>query len=237
MTEAVIIKANAASFFDEIINYKHTRDINRSVFWAANKVAVLGVQTEPVILMDNDTLCFKPIKHLLTDDKVTVYNFESGKGYYPGNADKYVKKLSYKPRWQTESVNVGFLHMPFPEFTREYSELSLKIMEEFTKMKTPNSQYLIFAEQLVLRHLLEKKKIPFNSLQSTIWDCDKWDFGEEHSRGFFPWPDVELYARHYGPLKKWIMNSEGDYDYDSEIKMLLNCINFPKLYTSFLTNK
>lgn len=237
MTEAVVIKANAASFFDEIINYKHTRDINRQVFWAANKVAVLGQQTEPVILMDNDTLCFKPIKHLLKEDTVTVYNFEKGKGYYPGNADKYVKQLSYKPRWQTESVNVGFLYMPFPEFTQEYSKLSLQIMEEFTKLKVPNSQYLIFAEQLVLRHLLQKNNVKFNSLQSTIWDCDRWDFGEEHDRGFFPWPDVELHARHYGPLKKWIMSSEGDYDYEEEIKMLLNCINFPKLYTAFLTNK
>ena len=40
-------------------------------------------------------------------------------------------------------------------------------MEEFTKAKAPNSQYLIFAEQLVLRHMIDRDKIKLRSLQST----------------------------------------------------------------------
>lgn len=237
LTEAVLYKANALDFFDVVEQYTHDREIDRNVFWAANKVAVLGKQEEPVILMDNDTLCFRPIKQYLDPDAITVYNLEVGKGYYPGNADKYVKKLSYKPRWQTDSVNVSFLHLPDPKFTQEYSKLSLQIMEEFTKAKAPNSQYLIFAEQLVLRHMIDRDKIKLRSLQSTYWNCDEWDFGKEHDLGIWSWPEVEMYAKHYGPSKRDVLASNGDYEYDLEIEMLLNCINFPKLNIDFIEKK
>ena len=237
MTEAVLYKMKALEFFDTVEQYTHSRNIDRNVFWAANKVAVLGKQTEPVILMDNDTLCFKPIKEYLDPEALTVYNFEIGKGYYPGNADKYVKQLSYKPRWQTNSVNVSFLYLPDPKFTQAYADLSLQIMEEFTEAKVPNSQYLIFAEQLVLRHMAERDGIKLRSLQSTYWDCDSWNFGKDHKRGIWSWPEVEMYAKHYGPSKKDVLRSQGDYDYDKEIKMLLNCINFPNLNTEFIKKK
>lgn len=237
LTEAVLYKTKALHFFDKVEQYTHDRDIDRNVFWAANKVAVLGKQTEPIILMDNDTLCFRPIKEYLDPTALTVYNFELGKGYYPGNADQYVKGLTYRPRWQTSSVNVSFLNLPDPEFTREYAELSLNIMEEFTKLKVPNSQYLIFAEQLVLRHIADVKGVKIKSLMSTYWDCDSWDFGREHKKGLWPWPEVELYAKHYGPSKRDVIASTGDYNYESEIKMLLNCINFPNLNLEFIKNK
>ena len=237
LTEAVLYKANALDFFDVVEQYTHDREIDRNVFWAANKVAVLGKQEEPVILMDNDTLCFRPIKQYLDPDAITVYNLEVGKGYYPGNADKYVKKLSDKPRWQTDSVNVSFLHLPDPKFTQEYSKLSLQIMEECTKAKAPNSQYLIFAEQLGLRHMIDRDKIKLISLQSTDWNCDEWDFGKEHDLGIWSWPEVEMYAKHYGPSKRDVLASNGDYEYDLEVEMLLNCINFPKLNIDFIEKK
>jgi len=237
LTEAVLYKANALDFFDVVEQYTHDRQIDRNVFWAANKVAVLGKQEEPVILMDNDTLCFRPIKEYLDPDAITVYNLEIGKGYYPGNADKYVKKLSYKPRWQTESVNVSFLQLPDPKFTKEYAAGSIKIMEEFTEMEVPNSQYLIFAEQLFLRHMFDMRGIEFKSLVATYWDCDAWEWGEHHNRGIWPIYESEIYLKHYGPLKRWILANKADQNYKRETEHLTRCINLPELNLEHIENR
>ena len=55
--------------------------------------------------------------------------------------------------------------------------------------------------------------------------------------GIWSWPEVELYAKHYGPSKRDVLASRGDYDYNSEIELLLNCINYPKLDIDFITKK
>ena len=49
LTEAVLYKANALDFFDVVEQYTHDREIDRNVFWAANKVAVLGKQEERLL--------------------------------------------------------------------------------------------------------------------------------------------------------------------------------------------
>ena len=102
-------------------------------------------------------------------------------------------------------------------------------MEEFTAMDVPNSQYLIFAEQLFLRYLFKKKDIKFNSLVGTYWNCNAWEWGEDHDRGIWPIYESEVYFKHYGPLKSWILKSKADQNYEKEIKHLLNCINIPNL--------
>lgn len=236
MTKGVLERMKVLHLWDEVSNYTHSRPINRSVFWACNKVAVLSEQTEPVILMDNDTLVFRSFEDILKDE-VLVANLEDGQGYYPGNLDPYVKKLSYRARWKPESLNVSFLYFPKADLIKEYTSLSLQMMEEFTAAGTPHSQYLIFAEQLLLRHLLDKHNIPFKSIISTYWDCSKWSWGEDHDKGIWPWPESERHFRHYGPLKSMIINNKTDMSYDDEIKLLLNCINIPNLDVSFIPNK
>lgn len=203
--------------------------IDKDVFWASSKLQVLSEIDEPVILMDNDTHVYKPIKHLLDPDTVYVCNYEVGKGYYPTSIDKYVSQLSYKARWQTESVNVSFLQLPDPVFTKEYANLSIQMMEEFTALKAPNPQYLIFSEQLLLRHLLDKKNINHKSIISTDWDCKKWEWGEDNDKGIWPVYESEMYFKHYGPLKGWIKTNQADQNYEREISHLVNCINLPNL--------
>ena len=205
------------------------RKINKSVFWASSKLQVLSEIEEPIIIMDNDTHVYKPIKPLLDLQKHYVCNLEIGKGYYPTSVDPYVRKLKYKPRWGTDSVNVAFLNLPDPVFTKKYAELSLDMMEEFTAMNAPNPQYLIFSEQLLLRHLFKKDNIEFKSIISSYWDCKKWDWGDNHDSGIWSYPTSDQFFKHYGPDKKHFLDSKVGFNYDAEIKHLLNCINFPNL--------
>lgn len=237
LTIDTLSKLKVLEFWHQIKPLPKSRMINRDVFWAASKVEVLAEINEPVIIMDNDAHVYKPIKHLLDPGTVYVCNYEVGKGYYPSGIDKYVQQLSYKARWKNESVNVSFLHLPDPEFTRRYAEISLKMMEEFTTLRAPNPQYLIFAEQLLLSHLLEKYNIKNKSIISTDWDCKKWEWGNNNDKGLWPIYESEMFFKHYGPLKGWIRDSRADQNYEREISHLVNCINFPNLNLSIIPGK
>lgn len=215
--------------WDSIQPIPLTPRIDKDVFWASSKLQVLASQREPVIIMDNDTHVFTRIKDYLDLNKLHVCNLEVGKGYYPTAIDTYVQKLSYKARWQTASVNVSFLLLPDPAFTKEYADLSIKFMEEFTEMKAPNSQYLIFSEQLLLSHLLNRGNIEYKSIISTYWNCKQWEWGEEHDKGIWNIYESLRYFKHYGPLKGFILNNKDGENYEREIKHLTNCINIPNL--------
>ena len=229
LTRETLDTIKVLNLWDSIEIYKPKFNIERKIFWAAAKLEVLAMQKEPVIIVDNDLHIFCPIKDYLDPNKFYVHNIEQGKGYYPSYMDQYVRKLSYKPRWQTESVNVSFLQLPDPQFIKEYAYASLKLMEEFTAMKVPNSQYLIFAEQLLLRHMFDMKNIDFTSLIGTYWDCNAWEWGEEHDRGIWSIYKSEIFVKHYGPLKRWIVHNKADQNYNREVNHLLNCINLPNL--------
>lgn len=103
------------------------------------------------------------------------------------------------------------------------------MMEEMTALKVPNPQYLIFAEQMLLKQMLDEHEISYRSIISTYWDCDKWTWGDDHDKGIWRFYDSERYFKHYGPLKAYVKDSRGGQNYESEIKMLENCINLPIL--------
>ena len=237
MTIDTLDRLKVLEFWHKIKPLPNPRRINKSVFWASAKLQVLADIQDPIILMDNDTHVYKPIKHLLEPGKTYVTNYEIGKGYYPTAIDPYVQKLSYKPRWKTESVNVSFLSLPDPEFTRRYAETSLQFMEEFKVMNAPNSQYLIFSEQLLLRHMLDKEEREHDSIISTMWDCKAWQWGKESNKGIWTANEVEQYFKHYGPLKGFILNSQGGQNYEREMNHLLNCINLRNLDLSTIKKR
>ena len=235
LTHTYITRLGIGHLWDKVEQFQRKRELKRSVFWAASKLEVLSEQNEPVILMDNDTLIYKPLLHLLERDKHYVCNFEIGQGYYPTSLDPLVSQLSYKPRWKMESVNVSFLYLPDPEFTKMYANLSLDIMEEFTKMDAPHSQYLIFAEQLLLSHLLERENKEVRSIISTYWNCQKWEWDKDHTKGLWPIHESQTHFKHDGPLKVWIIQDQGGESYEREMKELENCVKMPNLDMSFLT--
>lgn len=229
LTRDTLSTIEVLQLWDKIEIYKPSKKVNKEIFWAAAKLEVLALQKEPCILVDNDMHIYSPIKDYLDPNKFYVHNIEEGKGYYPSYIDPHVRKLSLKPRWPIESVNVAFLQLPDVNFIKEYAEGSLKLMEEFTAMNVPNSQYLIFAEQLFLSYLFKKRNIQFKSLVGTFWNCNDWEWGEDHDRGIWPIYESEIYFKHYGPLKSWILQNKADQNYEREIKHLLNCINIPNL--------
>lgn len=237
LTIDTLDRLKVLEFWHKIKPLPNPRKINKSVFWASAKLQVLADIEDPIILMDNDTHVYKPIKNLLETGTTYVTNYEIGKGYYPTAIDTYVQKLSYKARWKTESVNVSFLALPDPEFTRRYAETSLQMMEEFTVLNAPNSQYLIFSEQLLLRHMLDKEQRPHNSIISTMWDCKAWQWGNESNKGIWTAYESEQYFKHYGPLKGFILNNQGGQNYEREMNHLLNCINFRNLDLSILSKR
>ena len=228
LTNDLLESLEVTSLYDniEIINFDSK--INKEHFWASSKLRVLSLQTEPVIIMDCDTLVFKPFKQHLESDTVLYTNKEHGRGYYPTAIDQYVRKLSYKARWKTDAVNVSFLHLPDPSFTQKYANLSLQLMEEFSEMGAPNSKYLIFAEQLLLRHLLEKDNIKHKAVISTEWDCNNWRWSKIESPGIWTIKESGEFFNHYGPLKKWYKADDPAHSYETEMQMLRNCINFHK---------
>lgn len=204
---SILSKKNAIKYWDDIIPLSDNININPHIFWAYNKLQVLNEQESPCILLDHDSLVYKSLESIL-QDKVIVSHLEKGKGYYPRNTDSFIRNLSYKPHWPGDSVNVSFLYFPDLEFLKLYSSMSLSIMEEFTQMKVPNSQYLIFAEQLLLKHLLDREGIEYKSLISSYWDCINGEWSELHSKGIWPYPESNLYYYHYGPLKDKIFKDK-----------------------------
>lgn len=206
-----------------------SKRINKDVFWASSKVEVLSKVNEPVIIMDHDTHVYKPIKHLLNPDTTYVCNYEIGEHYYPTNYDSYIKKLTPRERFKTDSCNVSFLYLPDPEFTKIYANKSLDMMEQFTKMNVPDPQYLIFAEQLLLRHLLDKNNIKHNSIISTYWDCNKRQWGKNHKKGLFDYPHSNKTFLHYGTLKGEIRHNMNGFNYENVCKSLLNMMNLSTL--------
>jgi hypothetical protein len=216
------------SIYDKVEILAFDNGLNKDAFWASSKLEVLSRQTEPVIIMDGDTLVFKRVKDLFSPDEVMVSNFELGRGYYPTGIDPYVRQLTYKTRWKTDSTNVSFLHLPDAQFTQHYANLSLQVMSEFTKMGAPNSKYLIFAEQLLLKHLLDKEGVKHRGMISTAWDCDKWEWSETEKEGLWTIQDSWKYYNHYGPLKQWYKKDSPGFSYKEETDMLRNCINFHK---------
>ena len=228
LTYTVLNELGVLSVYDNVEIIDFQRNINKEIFWASSKLQVLALQEEPVILMDGDTLVFKPFKHHLEPDTVLYSNQEMGRGYYPTAIDPYVRKLSYKARWKTDSVNVSFLYLPDPAFIKEYANLSIQMMEEFTQFNAPNSKYLIFAEQLLLKHLLHKNNILSKPIIKTVWDCDRWNWSKMEVPGIWNIKDSWQYFRHYGPLKSWYKKDDPGHPYEKEMNMLRNCINFHK---------
>jgi hypothetical protein len=226
MTFSFVRDLGAIHLWDEVVEFKFDLPVNKKIFWASSKLHILSQINEPIVIIDNDSLVYTNLDSYLKDE-VVVSNLEDGKGYYPLAYDPYIRKLSYKQRWKADSVNVSFLYLPDPTFTKIYTKLSIDIMKELTQINAPDSRFLIFAEQLILRHLLDKNNIPFKSLISTSWDCQAWQWGKDHDKGVWPFPESNKYYFHYGPLKTFFKDLKYKAcDYESEIQKFKNIIQF-----------
>lgn len=237
ITNNLISSLGVSHFWDDVVIFNPINGIDKSIFWAASKLQILSQIDEPVLVLDNDTLAYQSLTDVLDFNEVWVHALERGVGYYPTYYDNYIKRLSIQKRWKPNSVNVSFLNLPNPIFTKKYANLSLDIMREFTKMEVPNSQYLIFAEQLILRDLLDSDNIPVNSIVKNYWECGDRKWGEYHQTGKWDINDSEIFIKHIGPMKRRLKLDESEKDYKNFIKSLVFSINFSNFHlTQFLNS-
>jgi hypothetical protein len=235
ITETFIKEIGVYEFWDEVIVFTPIAGINKEVFWSASKLQILSNQTEPVLILDNDTIVYKNIKPYLDLNKVWGLNLEDGAGYYPTSYDTNVSKLSIKRRWRPNALNVAFLYLPNPEFTKMYAETSIGMMREFTQIGVDNSQYLVFSEQLLLRQLLDDNQIDYGTIISNTEICYDRKWGEPDTNGLWDYNEYMLYMRHYGPYKRDIKEKKLEKEYNFELKSLFFSINFRNFhFTQYL---
>lgn len=178
--------------------------VDSSIFWSYPKLEVLLQQNEPLILVDHDFMVLEDFREeIFNDPKVCYCYTEDAKLYYPNATSSYIQNLTYKTRWPEVSSNVSFLYLPFPEWTQFYAGTSLQIMEELSNQKVPDSRYLIFAEQLVFKHLTSMLS-SYRCLVKNVYECRTEAWTEEIDENGL-WNVGDCWGKkfiHYGPVKK-----------------------------------
>lgn len=194
--------------------------IDTKIFWAYPKLRVLSQITDPITLVDHDFMAYCNLREYLNPDLVCYNYTEDARQYYPNNLNPLVRSLSYKTRWPEVSANVSFLQLPDPAFTQFYAGTSIQIMEELSTLKAPDSRFLIFAEQMVLKHLLSDQ--PYQCLTKEIYICREEKFGQDlDPNGIWSQKECGEKFLHYGPIKNMWNIAESKRNLDS-LKQLLN---------------
>ena len=228
MTLEVINQLGAKSLWDNHTTLKVNKGLNKNVFWASSKLEVLREVNEPVIIMDNDFLVYSSFKKFI-NNKVIVSHIEDGQNYYIMPTDHFAKKVKHLlNRYKQRAVNCSFLYFPDHKFVNYYAMVSLDIMEVLTRVKAPNSKYLILAEQLLLKHLLDINEIPHIPLVDREYICVKDEFGKK-IKGLIKFEKQHLFFRHYWMDKKKIKKSENGFVFKEESDALENLIKTQKV--------
>ena len=110
------------------------------------------------------------------------------------------------------------------QFVNRYGKFSLELMERFTQLKVPNSKFLIFAEQLGLKYLLDFFKIEYNTLLNEKWNPGEGKY-EPNDKGIFSVEESLTIFRHYWLDKPRIKNSKEGFSFEAEIRILFNILS------------
>ena len=226
---------NGLSIFDKVDKIPKNKHVNKSVFWASSKVEKLRYIKGPSIVMDHDFLVFKSFEKYLNQDPFFCHE-ENGTGYYDTAWNPFVQSINdLISRPKPHAINCCFLYLPNSDFANSYSKISIELMERFTKLKAPNSRFLVFAEQLVLKHLLDYHKIEYNTLLNEKWNA-KGKFYEPSDRGYMTFDSSQTTYRHYWMDKPFIKQSLKGFDFNQEITILTNILKKSKVNLIELNN-
>ena len=226
---------NGLSIFDKVDKIPKNKHVNKSVFWASSKVEKLRYIKGPSIVMDHDFLVFKSFEKYLNQDPFFCHE-ENGTGYYDTAWNPFVQSINdLISRPKPHAINCCFLYLPNSDFANSYSKISIELMERFTKLKAPNSRFLVFAEQLVLKHLLDYHKIEYNTLLNEKWNA-KGKFYEPSDRGYMTFDSSQTTYRHYWMDKPLIKQSLKGFDFNQEITILYNILKKSKVNLIELNN-
>lgn len=224
LTLQLLEKLQATSIWDKVDLVKPINDINKDVFWAASKVNQLKYVNEPTVLLDHDFLVYRPLDVYLNSTPVFAHD-ENGERYYLTEYDKVIKKASdiiLRPK--PYAINCSFMYFPNSSFANSYATKSIDLMKRFTQHNAPNSKYLIFAEQLTLKNMLDNNNIKYNTLINERWRSGDLIF-EPNDKGIFSFEDSLQYFRHYWFDKNKIKNSIKGFSYKEEVRILCNILS------------
>ena len=108
-------------------------------------------------------------------------------------------------------------------------------MEVFTKMKVPNSRFLVFAEQLLLKHLLDYHKIEYDTLLNEKWHA-KGKYYEKNDKGYMSFIDSSTTFRHYWMDKPLIKENKDGFSFEGEITILKNILKPTEVNIEYIEN-
>ena len=209
--------------WDDVKIIAPSEGIDKNIFWASAKVEVLQGINAPTIILDNDFVVYKSFEHLLKDNVIVTHD-ENGQDYYPDPLDPYVRRTNHLlNRPNHMSINCSFLYFPNFKFANAYASTSVELMKELTKLKAPNSNYLVYAEQLLLKHLLDLHNQKYDTLVNEIWHCKERYFSPT-DEGLIDRKEQKLWFRHYWMDKPKILNNEDGFSLIKETEQLDNSV-------------
>lgn len=209
--------------WDNVVEIGINKLIDKSVFWSSSKLQALRNVNTPIIIMDNDFIVYKSFEDFI-NDKIVVAHDEDGDGYYLNALDGYIKQVKHLiNRPKLLAINCSFLYFPDPTFTQSYAMRSLELMQEFTKIKAPNSKYLIYSEQLLLKHMLDMHNIKYDCLIDRVYDCSTERFIKK-TKGLIKYKQAFRYYRHYWKEKNKIRDNKEGFSLKEETEQLENLV-------------
>jgi len=223
LTYNFLNELNALNLWHEVKKMHWIKTIDKDIFWASGKIQGISGIEEPSVILDNDFIVYSNFEKYL-GDKIIVGHDEDGKNYYPGVMEEYVKRTrNFLNRPNQKAVNCCFLYFPNAGFGRQYGLTSLDLMRKLTQIKAPSSKYLIYAEQLLLKELIDRHSQEYEPLIGDIWHCSekRW---EKREGGIIKDKNPQLLYRHYWMEKNKILDNEDGYSYDDEMTQLLRVI-------------
>ena len=127
-------------------------------------------------------------------------------------------------------------YFPNPKLVNSYAKLSLDIMTELTNSKKAlTSKYLIFAEQLLLKHLLDFHNIEYDTLLNEKWNA-KGKYYEQSDKGHMSFVESNTTYRHYWMDKPLIRKNKEGFNLEGEITILLNILKRTEVNLDYINN-
>ena len=204
--------------------------INKKVFWAGSKPQILSELKEPVSIVDNDWIPFRSFEKEMQMAPVVYSHDEDGSRYYLNDKDWYVTMLEKTKLWSMNDMacNVSFLTFNDYEIQKQYADLSVQLMKEWSDLKIEDNRLIIFAEQKILKQILLRDNVEHMPLFKEVWSCrgEGWlpkSYGiNEH--GAIHFRDELKNFKHYGVNKRKYKDNMRGYEYQPEVDFLYRCI-------------
>lgn len=235
LTYNLLEKVNALTIWDQVDILPKNKHIDKNVFWASSKLEKLRYVKGPTILMDHDFLVYQNLDAYLKDKPFFAHE-ENGENYYDTSWNSYIREISnIINRPSPHAINCCFAYYPDSNFVNNYAKISLDVMEKFTILKVPNSRFLIFAEQLVLKHLLDYHNIEYNTLLNEKWHAKNKVFIPS-DKGHMSFLESNIVYKHYWMDKKLIQKNAEGHSLELECTNLTNLLSKTDIDLGYINN-